>query len=110
MNAFLRGVRYYNGALDHGKLTGPNADNVIKILTENTPVKDPAIYRGLTPSGSNPNGKVNLASLKTDYDFYVSQGLIEHPTSIDKDVDNSFVDEAIKRLDRTNPAPDDRML
>lgn len=98
MYAFLRGVRYYNGALAHGKLAGPNAENVIKILSENTPVKDSAIYHALTPNGSNPNGKVNMASLKTDYEFFVSQGLIEHPVDIDKVVDNSFVDEAIKRL------------
>jgi len=104
MRAFLRGVRYYNGALAKGKIAGPNADTVIKILTENTPVKDAGIYRALTASGSNPNGAVNAASLKTDYEFYVSDGLIDHAIDVTTVVDNAFVEDALKRLGPYKPA------
>jgi NitT/TauT family transport system substrate-binding protein len=105
MRAFLRGVRYYNGALAKGKLAGPNADTVIKILTDNTPVKDPGIYRALTAGGSNPNGTINMASLKTDYDFYASDGLIDHAVDVNTVVDNAFVDDALKHLGLYKPAP-----
>ena len=102
--AFLRGVRYYNGALAKGKLAGPNAETVIKILTDNTPVKDPGIYRALTAGGSNPNGTINLASMKTDYDFYTSDGLIDHPVDVNTVVDNAFVDDALKHIGPYKPA------
>ena len=42
MRAYLRAVRFYNGALKDGHLAGPNADAVIAIIAANTPFKDAA--------------------------------------------------------------------
>jgi NitT/TauT family transport system substrate-binding protein len=98
MRAYIRAVRFYNGALKDGRMAGPNADEVIAILAEATPIKDPAIYRAITPTGMNPDGKVNLASLADDLAFYRSQGLITGDIRAEQVVDQSFVEAALKEL------------
>jgi NitT/TauT family transport system substrate-binding protein len=98
MRAYLRAVRFYNGALAGGQLKGPNADAVVAILTKYTAIKDPAVYRAISPQGCNPDGHVNVASLKKDFAFYQQQGWIEGKVTVDELVDNSFVDAALKTL------------
>ena len=100
--AYLRGIRYYHGALKDGKLAGPNAADVISILTASTLIKDPAIYHAITPNGVDANGRVNRASLQRDYDLWHSMGLINGSIALDKVVDQSFIDTALKQL---GPAP-----
>src|SRR4029079_11320242 len=56
MRAYIRAVRFYNGALQTSHLAGPNADKVIEILAASTPIKEPEIYRAITPTGMNPDG------------------------------------------------------
>jgi NitT/TauT family transport system substrate-binding protein len=98
MRAYLKGVRFYNGALKDGRMIGPNADEVIAILAESTPIKDPAIYKSITPTGMNPDGKVNVQSLAEDLAFYKEQGLITGDIRAEQVVDHSFVDAALKEL------------
>jgi NitT/TauT family transport system substrate-binding protein len=98
MRAYLKGVRFYNGALKDGRMHGPNADEVIAILAESTPIKDPAVYKAITPTGMNPDGKVNVQSLADDLAFYREQGLITGDIKADQVVDHSFVDAALKEL------------
>jgi NitT/TauT family transport system substrate-binding protein len=98
MRAYLKGVRFYNGALKDGRMIGPNADEVIAILAESTPIKDPAVYKAITPTGMNPDGKVNVQSLADDLAFYKEQGLITGDIKADQVVDHSFVEAALKEL------------
>ena len=49
MRAYVRAVRFYNGALKGGRLDGPNADEVIAILSEATPIKSPDFTRRSHP-------------------------------------------------------------
>ena len=98
MRAYLRAVRFYNGALQDGRMIGPNADEVIAILAEATPIKDPAIYKAITPTGMNPDGKVNIRSLADDAAFYREQGLITGNIKVADVVDESFVEAALKEL------------
>ena len=98
MRAYLKGVRFYNGALKDGRMTGPNADEVIAILAESTPIKDPAVYKAITPTGMNPDGKVNVQSLADDLAFYKEQGLITGDIRADQVVDHSFVEAALKEM------------
>lgn len=98
MRAYLRGVRFYNDAMKDGRLAGPTADEVIAILVELTPIKDPAVFRAITPSGNNPDGRVNAASLKHDQEFYRELGLLTGDVKVDQVVDYSFVNAALKTL------------
>lgn len=98
MRAYLRAVRFYNGALKDGHMAGPNADEVISILSASTPIKDPAVYKSITPTGINPDGHVNIQSLTDDLHFYASQGLIDANFNVAQIVDESFVDAVVKEL------------
>jgi NitT/TauT family transport system substrate-binding protein len=94
----VRAVRFYNGALRDGRLDGPNADEVIAILAEATPIKSRDIYKAITPTGMNPDGHVNKQSLAHDLAFYTEQGLIKSTINLDDVLDVSFVDAALKDL------------
>jgi len=103
MRAYIRAVRFYNGALQNGRLDGPNADDVIAILSEATPIKGRDIYKLITPTGMNPDGRVNKASLAYDLAFYTEQGLIKGAVNLDQVVDGSFVEAVLKELGPYRP-------
>ena len=69
-----------------------------KILAEYTPIKDRALYDKVVMPGLDPNGVVNLASLKADQDYYIGAKLQERPADIDKMVDTTFAQAAALRL------------
>ena len=103
MRAYIRAVRFYNGALKDGRLDGPNADEVIAILSDATPIKTRDIYKLITPTGMNPDGRVNKASLAYDLAFYTEQGLVKSAVNLDDAVDGSFVEAALKELGPYRP-------
>jgi len=98
MKAYVRGIRFYLKGLKDGTLTGETADEVIDILTEYTPQKNKDLLRRITPTGMDPDGKVNTESLQRDVDFYTAQGLVETKVDVSKMVDMSFADDAVKAL------------
>jgi len=98
MRAYLRAVRFYNGALKDGRLAGPNAEEVIAILSEATPIKSRAIYQAITPPGIDPDGRVNTQSLAYDLAFYRAQGLIKGAINLADVLDASFADAARKEM------------
>ena len=104
MISYLRAARYYNGALAGGKLAGPNAAAVIKILTDSTPIKDAEIYREAGPNGNNPNGQLNVASLKDDLGFYQAAGLVPASVTVDDAIDTAFVASALKQIGTYKPS------
>lgn len=104
MRAYLKAARYYNGALAKGKLAGPNGAEVIKILTESTPIKDADVYRAVTPNGNNPNGHLNIPSLKEDLAFYKETGLVTGNVTVEDVIDTSFVTDALKQVGTYKPA------
>jgi NitT/TauT family transport system substrate-binding protein len=103
MRAYIRAVRFYNGALKSGRLDGPNADEVIAMLSEATPIKSREIYKLITPTGMNPDGRVNKESLAYDLAFYAEQGLVKGAVNLDDAVDGSFVEAALKELGPYRP-------
>ena len=103
MRAYLRAVRFYNGALRDGRLAGANAEEVIAILSDATPIKSRAIYEAITPTGMNPDGRVNTASLAGDLAFYRAQGLIKGAINLDDVLDGSFVEAVLNELGPYRP-------
>jgi NitT/TauT family transport system substrate-binding protein len=97
MRAYIRGARFYNDALAGGKLAGPNSAAVIKLLNDETKM-DPAVLRDIIPPGTNPDGKLNVASLRDDLAYFKSVGLIEGNVTADQTIDTSFAVEARKSL------------
>lgn len=103
MRAYLRAVRDYNDSLSNGRIAGPNAAEIIAILTEYTNVKDPAVHRAIHTQGTNPNGRVNETSLKNDLQFFKEDGLIQGNVTVEQALDHSFADAAVKELGPYQP-------
>src|SRR5436309_7817028 len=104
MRAYIRGVRMYNDALKDGGLAGPKADEVIPILVKYTAIKDEGMFRRMIPSYVNPDGAVNVASLKKDLDFFRELGLIEKKDiGVEGVVDDSFAKAAVAKLGPYRP-------
>lgn len=98
MVAYVRGLRYYYDGLKDGHYAGPNGATVVSILSEYTPVKDPSIYAEMVPSGVDPNGYLNIASMQKDLDFWRAHGEVKGQITARDAVDLSFVTAANREL------------
>jgi len=105
MRAYIRAVREYNDALRGGKIAGPNADEVISILTEYTFIKDAGIHRAITPAAIDPDGRMNLDGLRNDLQFFKERKLIQDPAiTVERIIDTSFAAAAVKELGPYKPS------
>ena len=99
MKAYLRAARDFNDALVGGKLQGPGGDELVAILAKHTVIKSPEVLRNMAMHGVNPNGTLNVESLKKDLVFFKETGDVTSATvSVDQVVDQSFAAEAAKAL------------
>jgi NitT/TauT family transport system substrate-binding protein len=98
MRAYIGAVREYNDALENGKLTGPKGEEMIGILTQYAAIKDPQIYRSIVAANIDPDGKVDIPSLKGDIAIFAKEGLIEGKVDMDKVIDTSFAEAVVKEL------------
>jgi NitT/TauT family transport system substrate-binding protein len=94
MVAFLKGVRDYYDAFFLGK----DKAATIQLLTQSLPVKDPALWE-TSKQHTDVNGRMNVADLKAQAAFYQKIGLVTGALpDIDKFVDTSFAEAAVKQL------------
>jgi NitT/TauT family transport system substrate-binding protein len=98
MRALIRGMRFYNDALQGGKLAGPKADEVIAILVEESHIKEPEIHRSIVSNAIDPDGGLHLESLRVAWQFFVDTKQIDGKVKVDDVVDMSFAQEAVKSL------------
>jgi NitT/TauT family transport system substrate-binding protein len=98
MKALIHAARDYNDTLQDGRLIGPGADDIIAILAEYSHVKDPAVYRAITSHYFDPNGEVNLASLRATWEFFKDTKQIDGSVTVDQVVDMRFAKAAAAAL------------
>ena len=98
MRAYIRGARDYADAVVNGKLSGAKGEEMIAILTASSQIKDPEIYRTITAANIDPDGKLGIESLKEDLAIFTKEGLIEGKVDINKVIDTSFAQAAVKEL------------
>jgi NitT/TauT family transport system substrate-binding protein len=104
MRAYIRAVREYNDALAGGRIAGPNADEIVSILTQYTFIKDASVHRQITPPAIDPDGRLGLDSLRNDLVFFKEQRLIADPgMTVEKIIDTSFAEQAVKALGPYRP-------
>jgi NitT/TauT family transport system substrate-binding protein len=104
MKAFLRGVRDFNDAIEGGKWKqGPVADSIIGIFARSTNMPE-ATIRGMTLPYADPDGNLNVESLRLDLAFFKSTGDVTSKTiTADSLVDLSFTKAAAKELGPYKP-------
>jgi len=99
MRAFLRGVRDHNDALDaQGRFAGAKGDAIIDILVKYGPFKDPQIYKSFIMAYCDPDGRMDMTSLRFDLEIFQDLKMLEQPVDLAKVVDTSFVDWAVQQL------------
>jgi NitT/TauT family transport system substrate-binding protein len=94
MIGYLKGVRDYNDAF----VKQQGRDVVIDMLIKHTPVKNRAQYDAMVPAGLRPDGRVNVATIKADQDWYFAAGQQSEKVDVDAIVDHSYVDNAVRVL------------
>lgn len=105
MRGYLRGVRYYYASLKNGTFSGPNGNDVVAILNDAMPQKDPSLYHAVTPSYIGPDAKLEFASMNRDLAYFRSQSLIANASIGVKDiVELSFLEQALSELGPYKPA------
>jgi NitT/TauT family transport system substrate-binding protein len=104
MRAYIKAVREYNDALKDGKLAGPNAEEVISILTEYTFIKDANTHRQITPAAIDPDGKLSMAGLRNDLAFFKQLKLLQDPSmTVERIVDTTIAAKAAEELGPYKP-------
>ena len=91
-------MRDFNESLTNGRYEGEKGHAVALILAEYGPFKNPEIYKSYTTSHSDPDGRLNIDSLKADLEYFRQFGLIEHPVTIEQSLDLSFLEAAVREL------------
>ncbi|GGE45363.1 ABC transporter substrate-binding protein [Pullulanibacillus camelliae] len=95
MVAYLKGVRDYNNAFVKG--TG-DKDAIINIMTKYTSLTDKKVWEKVGVPGLDPDGKMNVANIKDQYEWYKSRGGIDGSVDINKAVDTSLAKKAVAVL------------
>ena len=103
MKAYLRAARDFNDALVGGKLTGPGGEEIIAILARHTVIKNPDVLRAMTMHGVNPDGTLNVDSLKKDLAFFKQTGDVTGDVEVEQVLDLSVAAEAAKELGPYSP-------
>jgi NitT/TauT family transport system substrate-binding protein len=103
LNAYIRAVRDYNDAIKDGHLAGPNADEIITILTESTEIKDRSTYATMNAFAVDPNGGLQIEGLRNDFKFFQERGLVSNKITVDQVIDKSFAEEAVRVLGSYRP-------
>lgn len=94
MVAYLKGVRDYIDAFVKGK----NKVEVVSVLVKNTTMKDPAMYDKVNMTYINPNGRVDIQSMKMTLDYFKKMGYYTGKLGIEDIIDNQFADYAVSKL------------
>jgi NitT/TauT family transport system substrate-binding protein len=101
MVAYLRGVRDYNDATRKGI----NRPEIFAMLAKNLTVKDVALWERMVPTGLNPDGRINVDTIREDIERWIDLGMLKPEDRIDPGVvvDHEFVDFAVSRLGPYQP-------
>ena len=98
MKAYLRAAREFNASIVNGRIAGPGADEMVKILAKYSVIKDETTLRSMIVHGTDPDGKLNVESLKKDLAFFKEQGDVTGKVTVEQVLDESFIQAAVKEL------------
>jgi len=87
-------VRAYNDAFEKNV----DRSGIVAILTKHTSIADPVVFDQMYPTPLNPDGYVNMESLRADLAWFADHGYIPDPPNLDRVIDMTYVDYAMARL------------
>ena len=71
---------------------------MIKILTQYSFIKDPAVHRDIVSQAVDPNGSLDMPSLQMFWQFFLDTKQIDGSVKVNDVVDLSYVHEAAQKL------------
>jgi NitT/TauT family transport system substrate-binding protein len=96
MVAYVRGIQDYLDAYAKG---APPADWFIDVMMKYTRVKDHSIFAWVTPPGLDRWGRMDLAAMHSDFDWFKERRLIaSQDAAFESPIDTSFVEFAEQYL------------
>ncbi len=100
MLAYVKGLRDYINAFRYNV----GRKEVVEDLTRVLKVKDAALYDKMRPTGFNPDGYVNAASIAEAQDWFAGHGMVKEKIDVNKQlIDNSFCDYAVEIIGPYKP-------
>jgi NitT/TauT family transport system substrate-binding protein len=69
---------------------------VIQILTQKTDIKDAQLWADMAPTGSSPDGQLNLQSIAESQAYFQKLGLVQNTPAPETLVDTSYAQAAVK--------------
>jgi NitT/TauT family transport system substrate-binding protein len=98
--AYVRGVRDYLAAIK----TEAGRQELAALLAKYTnSFRDPASMESVVFPGFDPDGYLNLKTVKDSIDWYSERGLLKSKPPLADLVDYTYLDYALERLGRTGP-------
>jgi len=96
MVAYVRGIQDYLAAYAKG---APPADWFIDAMMKHIRVKDRAVFASVTPAGLDQWGRMDLAAMRSDFDWFKARRLIaSQDATFESPIDTSFVEFAQQYL------------
>lgn len=103
MKAYVRATRDYNDAIVDGKFgDDSNARDIVAMLVKSLGMSE-ANIRGSFMHAVDPDARPNIESIKRDIEFFRASGDLTAPVALEKLVDTSFIDAAVKDLGPWRP-------
>jgi NitT/TauT family transport system substrate-binding protein len=99
MVAYLRAAREYLNAFEYGV----DLDAIIDILTSETAIKDPALYRQIKYSWMDPDGIIVPAELAADAELFRELGLLPAPVDLTQAFEDKYRQFAVHYLGPYQP-------
>jgi NitT/TauT family transport system substrate-binding protein len=96
MTAYVRALRFYNDAYVGGDAA--KRQEIVASLVRHTPVKTPELYDRMVMPGLHPDGRMTVASLEQDQEFWLGSGVQQGRINLAEVVDYTFVDAAVQAL------------
>ena len=94
MVGLLKGARDFNAAFS----TGKDKDDIVRILSAYTAVKDPALYDKMQLSALSPNGQLDASNMQDQVDWLVQHGYAKQPLDVSNLIDLSFAQQAVSQI------------
>ena len=96
-----------------GRLTGAclelisraniDEDQIIDVMTRETAIKDPAVYRQMKYTWIDPNGTLRRAVLEADSELWRDQGLLPAAVDLSQVYDDRYREFALQYLGEYQP-------
>lgn len=94
MVGYIKGVRDYYDAFAKAK----NKSQIISTLAKYSSEKDATLYEKMEMPMLNPDGKIHVASVKMDFDFFKEMGYYTGKLELQPLIDTQFLDYAVQQL------------